>query len=46
MTTVIEILTTLGLSAHNLTFEQGLQALNSLTSNGARQVNIRFCVSL
>ena len=46
MTTVIDTLTRLGLPAQNLTFEQGLQALNHLTNNGARQVNVRFCVTL
>lgn len=39
MTTVIDTLTRLGLPAQNLTFEQGLQALNSLSNNGLDQVD-------
>ena len=39
MTIVIDTLTTLGLPAHNLTFEQGMQALNSLSNNGLDQVD-------
>lgn len=39
MTTVIYTLNTLGLPAKNLTLDQGLQALNSLTNNGIDQVD-------